>query len=46
VPGVNAATLAQAIAAAPQRFTVSSHAAFAATEDCLQRVLDRFAALP
>ncbi len=45
LPGVNAPTLAAAVAAQPQRFTVSAEAAFAATEDCLQRVAARFDAL-
>jgi len=45
VPGVNADSLAAAVRAAPQHFTVSQRHVFAATEDCLERVLARFAAL-
>ncbi len=42
LPGVNAPTLAAAVAAAPQRFTVSRAHVFGATEEALQAVLDRF----
>jgi len=45
LPGVNADTLAAAVCATPQQFTVSTLAVFAATEDCLERVLARFDAL-
>ena len=42
VPGVNADSMRDAIAARSGRFTVAHRAVFAATEECLQAVLDRF----
>jgi hypothetical protein len=45
LPGVNAPTLARAVAAQPHRFTISARTAFGATEEALERVHERFARL-